>query len=220
MTATDSGIALMPRTLIMVFTIPIVGRLYNKISPALTVAFGVLLFCISCWQFSHLTRQSGTADIILPQLVGGAGFACLFVPLTTTADSGIRRDQMADATGLNSFIRQIGGSVGLAIFVTALSRWGTQARAALSAAVTALRPEVAAQVGAVQAGALARMADPIAARALAMRALGGRIAAEGMIVAFEKAFLVQGIAFLAILPLLFYLRRGRAPADQPAVAME
>ena len=40
-------------------------------------------------------------------MITGAAFACLFVPLTTAALRRLERHLMADAAGLNSFVRQI-----------------------------------------------------------------------------------------------------------------
>ena len=204
--ATDSGIAMLPRMLAMLLVVPLVGRIYNKVSPALVIGVGVVLFSFSCWQMSRITTEWGTGDMVVPLLVSGVGFGCMFVPLTTTALSGIPRAQLIDATGLNSFVRQIGGSVGLSVFVSLLSRFATHARSGLSASVNVLRPQVAAQLSATRAMLEGRGYDPALARALAVKVTGGRVAGQAMVIAFEKSFLLQGIAFLAILPLLYFLR--------------
>lgn len=78
-------------------------------------------------------------------MVQGVGLSCLVVPLTTTALNIVPRHKLADATGLNSLMRQIGGSVGLAIFPTVLSRYGVVARSALTAHMDPSRPEVQAR---------------------------------------------------------------------------
>src|SRR5262249_36776704 len=83
--ATDSGIALMPRTLAMMAVTPIVGRLYNKVPPALLVAGGVVFFVLGSVLLSHVTLESGAGAIVLPLVVTGFGFAALFIPLTTVA---------------------------------------------------------------------------------------------------------------------------------------
>ncbi|HEY8080281.1 MAG TPA: DHA2 family efflux MFS transporter permease subunit, partial [Labilithrix sp.] len=116
--ATESGIALMPRTLAMMAVTPFIGRLYNKVPPALLVAAGALFFVLGSWLLSHVTLESSSGDIVIPLVITGFGFACLFIPLTTVALSHTPRAQLADAAGLNSFVRQIGGSVGLTIFAT------------------------------------------------------------------------------------------------------
>ena len=66
-------------------------------------------------------------------VIQGFGFACLFVPLTTVALAGIPRYRLTDATGLNSLLRQIGGSLGLAAFATLLPHFIAAARTGLAA---------------------------------------------------------------------------------------
>jgi hypothetical protein len=39
--------------------------------------------------------------------------------------------------------------------------------------------------------------------------MAGRVGLQGTVLGFEKTFLVQGVAFIAVLPLLFFLRVGK-----------
>lgn len=208
--ATLSGLTLMPRTLIMMVATPIVGRLYNHVPPAATVGLGVLLFVLGAFDLaSRMTLQVSAADLLRPMLITGVGFSCLFVPLTTAALSRIPRPKLADASGLNSFVRQVGGSIGLTVFTSLLTRFTVQTKAAVAQHVTLLRPEVAQQVAAIRAGAMSRGLDPSAASHLTLQVINGRVAAQGATLTFAKVFILQGVAFLVVLPLLFFLRVGR-----------
>ena len=221
-TATQSGLMLMPRTLVMMLTVPIVGRLYNRVHPAWFISFGVICFAIGAYLLSHLTLAASSHDILIPMLVTGVGFACLFVPLTTAALTHIPRHSMSDATGLNSLVRQTGGSIGIAIFAVLLTRYAAEARASIGAHITALRPEVMTQVAAMKRALMARGLDGFTAERQALRVLAGRVARQAGVISFEKAFLVQGVAFLAVLPLLFFLKldRKKAAATKVAVHLE
>src|SRR5205807_6187263 len=132
---------MLPRTLVMMAVTPLVGRLYNKVSPRLLVGIGVVAFSIGAYQMSHFTLETGTAQIVSSLVWQGIGFSLLFVPLTTVALSRIERSKLTDATGLNSLLRQIGGSVGLAIFATLLGRNATRARASISAHLFSTSPD-------------------------------------------------------------------------------
>jgi len=202
-TATLSGIVLMPRTLAMMLMSPVVGRLYNRIQPAFIVGFGVILFSIGSWQLGRITLDTSSGDMIVPLVITGAAFACLFVPLTTAALSRIERHLMADAAGLNSFVRQIGGSVGLTIFATLFTRYTIEARAGLAPHLTALRPEV-----------LERLAAPGAPPAVTGRVVGGSLFQQATVLSFDRVFLLQALLFLGVIPLLFLVRvpRFAAPA--------
>ena len=129
-----------------------------------------------------------------------------FIPLTTVALSQIPRHKMADATGLNSLIRQIGGSVGLAIFVSLLSRFSVTARHGLVAHLAAGRPEVMGRLAGMSKMMVASGMDPAAADITARRMLGGIVIQQSMVLSFEKLFLLAGILFLLVLPLLLFFK--------------
>jgi DHA2 family multidrug resistance protein len=208
--AMQSGTSLMPRTLAMMLITPFIGRLYNRVPPAITVGLGAVLFVVGSFLLSHITLESGSAEIIIPLIVTGFGFACLFIPLMTAALTFVPRAELADAAGLNSFIRQIGGSFGITVFATLLSNYAKRATASVSWNVTDLRPEVVARLQQTAAGLQAHGMGLVEAKQAALRAMAGNVAKQGSVLGFEKAFLVQGVAFLAVLPLLFFLRVGRS----------
>jgi DHA2 family multidrug resistance protein len=205
-TAVQSGVALMPRSLVMMVAMPIVGRLYNRISPRVTVAFGVVLFSISAYMMSHYTLDTSQGDIIAVLAIQGVAFACLFIPLTTVALASIPRHKLADATGLNSLLRQIGGSLGLAVFAALIPRYSAQAAAAVRAHLTPLRPEVSLHLWGTAAGLHAHGMSAEAAKHAANAMLAGTVARQASVLMFEKLFMLSGILFLVVLPLLYFLK--------------
>jgi len=207
--ATQSGIVLLPRTIAMMFASPFVGKLYNKVSPAVLVAFGMLMTALGSWMQADITLATSTGDLVIPLAITGIGFAFLFVPLTTAALSNVPRHELAGAAGVNSFVRQVGGSIGLSIFATLFTRFSTQATAGLSAHVTVLRPEVGSQLAAAHASLVARGFGSDAATAIVHKTFAGRAVLQGTVIGFEKTFILQTIAFLIVIPLLVFLRVNR-----------
>jgi DHA2 family multidrug resistance protein len=220
-TATQSGLALMPRTLVMMLITPIVGRIYNKVSPRLVVGIGVILFVISAYQMSHYTLDTSSSGVVSALLIQGAGFACLFVPLTTVAISRIPRNKISDATGSNSLVRQIGGSVGVAIFATLQTRAMITARHGLVAHLNPGSPEVIQRLTSTSQVFTGRGGlDPSSARSGASAMLDFIITRQATVLSFEKMFLLAGIVFLLILPLLFFLKTGDKPAAKVDVHLD
>jgi MFS transporter, DHA2 family, multidrug resistance protein len=213
-TATQAGWALMPRALVVMVVAPFVGRLYNYVSPRLLVAIGIVAFAVGSYELSHLTPSSGQGEVITGIVIQGVGFGFLFIPLTTAALARVPRHAMADATGLNSLVRQLSGAIGLAIFVTLLQRYVSQARLALVAHVGATRPvaqqTLASLERAIQASGA--VAGPDAHEA-ALRTLDAGVQAQANVLAYDRVFLLGGLVFLFVLPLLYFLRTDRG--DQP-----
>lgn len=208
-TAVQTGMALMPRALTMMLMMPIVGRLYNRVSPRLTVAFGVLLFVTTAVIMSRYTLQTTTRDVVLVLILQGVAFSCLFIPLTTVALANIPRHNLADATGLNSLLRQIGGSIGLAVFASLIPRFDQAARSGLVAHLGVTRPEVAARLARISGFLQGRGYSADQAQQAAGRMLGGLVQRQAAVLSFEKLFLLAGIIFLFVLPLLLFLKAPR-----------
>jgi MFS transporter, DHA2 family, multidrug resistance protein len=220
-TAFKSGLTLMPRALVMMVCTPIVGRLYNHVSPRLMVAIGVTCVAIGSIEMGKFTLETSNAGIIQVLLLQGVGFSCLFVPLTTVALSHVNRTQLTDASGLNSLVRQFGGSAGLAIYGTLLTQFVVHARDGLLPHVDRFRPEVAQRLDLITRGLIGRGMDPTSAAAAAYQALEGTVARQAAVIAYEKTFILTGIMMLVLLPLTFFLRdrtREEAKAAKAAKA--
>jgi DHA2 family multidrug resistance protein len=188
--ATQAGLAMMPRSLVMIVAMPIVGRLYNVVSPRIIIAFGILMFGWSAWLMGHYTLATSARGVVNVLIIQGVAFSCLFIPLTTLALSSIPRHRLTDATGLNSLLRQVGGSIGLAVFATLLTRSATVARANMIRHVAPGNPA-------------------LAASKLPMRVIDLITRQQAMVLSFEKLFYLAGISFFCVLPLVMLLRAPR-----------
>jgi DHA2 family multidrug resistance protein len=214
-TATDAGFALMPRVFVMMAAMPIVGRIYNIVSPRLVIGIGVILVGFGAYEMSHFTLDTSQHGVIMALITQGVGFACLFVPLTTVSLSSIPRHLMADATGLNSLFRQVGGSIGLAVAATMLSRFGAETRTALISHVTGTDPAAVMRLRQMSGALAARGMDATSARDVALRAIDGAVTRQATLISFERVFLLAGILFILVLPLLAFLK---APKTEEGVA--
>ncbi|MGD0837348.1 MAG: DHA2 family efflux MFS transporter permease subunit [Polyangia bacterium] len=231
-TAMDTGLALLPRAAIMFVVNPIVGKLYGKISVRWLVGTGVVLVSLGSFIMSAFTLQTSLGQIVVATLIQGIGFSCLFIPLAAAALTYIPKHRLADAAGLNSLFRQLGGSIGLAVFATLLTRAGTIARNGLIAHVTDVRGVVAGRLAQITAGLGARGLDHASAQSGAYKALAGLVFGQSMTIAFERTFFLAGVVFLVVLPLLYFLRitrrggsseqarHGGSPAEAPAAHAE
>jgi DHA2 family multidrug resistance protein len=204
--AVQAGTALMPRALAMMVAIPLVGRLYNYVQPRILVIIGVVLVALSAYEMSHYTFETSSHSVVAAIILQGFGFASLFVPLTTVALASIPRYRMTDATGLNSLLRQIGGSLGLAAFATLLPHFVQTARVGLVSHLVAGRPEMLERLSAIGGGLRSRGLDPATATSTAARVLDGMVSRQAMLLAFERMFVLAGVAFLFVIPFALLLK--------------
>jgi DHA2 family multidrug resistance protein len=207
--ATQSGVALMPRSLAMGLIMPIGGRFYNLLGPRLLVGGGLLVTGFGFWDLSHLTTDVGVWDIFWPQLWQGVGFSMIFVALSTAALSTIPKPQMTQATGLYNVVRQVFGSVGIAVAATQLTTSTSRYHAVLVENAGAGN----AAVSQFLQGAIAAMrragADAATAHQRALGMLDRIVLRQATVLAYDRIFVLVSLLFLIGLPLVVLLRRGK-----------
>jgi DHA2 family multidrug resistance protein len=130
-TAMQAGLATLPMMLAMFVVMPIAGAVYERFSPRLTMAGGILLLASGAYELSQVTLAMGQWDLALPLAMQGAGMALIFVPMETTAFSRIPRHLLADAAGLSNVLKgDRGRHRARAVHVGAPSARGGRARRA------------------------------------------------------------------------------------------
>jgi MFS transporter, DHA2 family, multidrug resistance protein len=80
--------------------------------------------------FGNLNLDIAPGNVIWPIIISGFGIPSIFVPMTTFSVPTVGKAEIADATGITSLVRNLGGSVGVSLITTFVTR-GTQAHQAL-----------------------------------------------------------------------------------------
>jgi DHA2 family multidrug resistance protein len=206
----QAGIALAPRGVGSFFMMPITGLLVGRIDPRKLLTVGLIVGGGTMLWLSSVNLNAGYWDIFWPQVVQGAGMSLLFVPLTTIAMDAIPRERMGYATSLFSLMRNIGGSIGIAMTSTMLSRQ-TQATGVLySANVTATDSTTQSLFMQLRAAFMASGADIVTATDRAYAALSGMVQRQAAMVSFVGLFQSLGFIFLIVIPLVLLMKRPRA----------
>lgn len=203
--AFNSGLTMMPRSLAMAITMPVTGRLYNKIGPRVLVGFGLAVNVLSFWQLSRLSLDVGYWNIFIPQFLQGIGFGTVFVALSTAAFSSIDRIRITAASGLNNVVRQVFGSVGIALAASQLTRGENNYRAILTEHVTEYGNVTAEWLRTLSGVMLGRGADSHSAHEMALNLLDGVVMRQAAMLAYNHVFLLVASIFLLTLPLIFLL---------------
>src|SRR5271166_6479683 len=120
--AVEAGLTLAPRGIGSFIAMPVVGMLVSKLDPRKIIIAGLLTTSVTLFQFSRLSLAAGYWDFFWPQFFQGVAMGMVFVPLTTVTMSRIPKEQIGNATSINSLMRNIGASLGIASLTTYMSR--------------------------------------------------------------------------------------------------
>jgi MFS transporter, DHA2 family, multidrug resistance protein len=206
----QAGIAMAPRGVGSFFMMPITGLMTGTFDPRKLLTVGLIIGGSTLLWLSVLNLQAGYWDIFWPQLLQGVGMSLLFVPLTTISMDAIPREKMGNATSLFNLMRNIGGSVGIAVTGTLLSRHTQTTTSMLGSNVTPYDPASQSMLYQMKAAFMAAGADAVTATERATAALFGLVQRQATMVAFVGIFQLMGLLFIALVPLVLLMRRPRA----------
>lgn len=120
-TALQAGSVFLPVGIIQGITAPVSGRISDRINPKLPIFTGVILLAFSFYLNSRLSWLTELKYIMLSLYVRGFAMGLMFTALSTISLSEISRDKMAQASAITNSIRQLGGSLGVALLATLLT---------------------------------------------------------------------------------------------------
>jgi len=213
----QAGIAMAPRGIGSFFMMPITGLITGKFDPRKLLTAGLIVGGTTLLWLSWLNLQAGYWDIFWPQLIQGVGMSLLFVPLTTISMDRIPREKMGYATSLFNLMRNIGGSVGIAVTGTMLARHSQSTTATLGSNVTPYDPASQSMVYQLSAAFMAAGTDAVTASQRAYAALFGLVQRQATMVSFVGIFQLMGVIFVALVPLVLLMKRPKA-GGSPAAA--
>jgi DHA2 family multidrug resistance protein len=192
MTAFETGWVLLPGAIATAISMVIAGRIINRVDSRILIAVGMVLTALSSWMLGFLNQDTGYWNVFWPRVYQGFGLGLLFVPISTVMLAPVPLAEMASASGVSNLVRQIGGSLGIAILTTLLARETAFAWSNLAAGVTSLHGQ---SVG----------------------TLTSLVAQQATIIAYNYDFRIVAVTFFVLLPLVFFMRpprgaRGAVPA--------
>ncbi len=120
-TAIQAGAVFLPLGLIQGIAAPIAGVVADKSNAKVPIILGLGLLVLSFFLNSKMSFMTEHSYIMTTLYMRGLGMGILFGPLTALGLKNVPRAKMAQASGLNNVIRQVGGSFGVAILSTVLS---------------------------------------------------------------------------------------------------
>jgi len=214
--AWDTGRVILPGALAAAATMAVMGRLGSRLDARLSITMGVLLFLWSMVLHSRLTAQIGLHDLFWPMILRGVGTGMVFPPLTAAAVADLRPNAMGQGTGLYNLARQLGGSFGIAITASLITRFSEQGREALRAHMSLTEPATQARLAGLTQRFLALGGSLHDAQQKALAVLDRMLRVQASVIAFEKVFLVMGITFVCMLPLLLLFRQSRVKVGADA----
>lgn len=212
-TSTLAGYVLGPGGIATLIMMPFIGKYVTKWNPKSMLVAGILVSAYAAHMLSGLTLSVDFMYLAWIRVLLGIGIAFIFVPLTTLTLSTIPKREMGNASAIYNLIRNLGGSFGVAVVTTILSRRAQFHEARLVENLTPFdRAYQMASGGAAKAMHLAGTPESLA-QYKGLGLIYRQLVRQATLLAFNDAFHISFLFILGVLPLVLFMKRGNLKAQ-------
>jgi MFS transporter, DHA2 family, multidrug resistance protein len=206
--ATRTGLLILPSSFLTGMLMGVnAGLLKKGISPKILVSVGFLaVIAYEVFTYFNATPTSGEWDWFWPQMIRGFGFGFIFVPVAGLTLSGLKGNQIAQASGLSNMLRLLGGAIGIAIANTFVTRRFAIHRNDLMSNISLYNPESSERYFGLIKGFQGQGKSLQEAQQMATGAMEGAVSFQSAVISYGEGFLLIGIICLCILPIVFFAK--------------
>jgi len=206
-TAEQAGMALSPGGFTIMLLMPLVGFLLSRYDARRLMALGLVVLSFSLFHMTSFDLGVDFRTVVFARMIQSAGLAFLFVPINTAAYAYLPREKNNAASGLMNLARNIGGSVGISFVTTMLDRRAQYHQHRLSSHLSSSNPQFQSMLQGMARTFEAKGFSPVDAMHKAYALVQGTLFRQANMLAYIDNFWLLGAAILAMIPLVFLMKR-------------
>lgn len=111
----QAGAAFLPWTVLIILIAPVAGKLSDRLGPRRFVTTGMAIVAASMVVFSRFGVGASYWDLLPGMILGGLGMSIAMAPTTAAAMHSVRPEKAGVGSAVLNSMRQVGGSLGIAI---------------------------------------------------------------------------------------------------------
>ncbi len=208
-TAEQAGLALMPGGFAIIVAMPVIGYLLSKYDARWLLVFGLSLLSFALFYMTHFDPQIDFRTAALARVLQGLGLSCLFVPINTVAYAFLPKDKNNAASGLINLGRNVGGSLGISVVTTMLSRRTQFHQQNLTSKLNAGNAWFTSTLNHMIHNFVAHGASTADATHQAYAMMANMVNQQATMLAYIDDFWFVGWAVLVMIPLVFIMKRAK-----------
>jgi DHA2 family multidrug resistance protein len=215
-TAESAGKALSAGAVVLVFMMPVVGQLVSRVDARLLIATGFTMTSLALYHMTSINLGIDFHTAAMYRIYQTLGLAFLFIPISTLAYMGIPRHKSNQVAGMNNFMRNLGGSIGISMLGTFLTRLSQRHQVYLSAHTSAGDPQFVQRIAGLTKTFTDQGVPPNEATAQAYTLISRTINGQAATLAYIDIISIMAVVVICLAPLAFLMQRP--PKRSQAVA--
>jgi DHA2 family multidrug resistance protein len=219
-TALQAGWLMVPSTVFTAIMMPFVGKKMERgVSTRYLIATGMTIFFIySFMAYQVLTPDTGSDAFFWILVIRGIGLGLLSIPITTMSLSTLRGIEIGQGAALSGMLRQLGGSFGVALISTYLTRDIQVHRSDLVSKLSVNSPLVQQRVQMITGGFQSRGMPRNVAGKTAYQLLDRVTDLQSTVLSYMDVFLWVGVMFLVCVPfILIFIKSSEGKVNMTQV---
>ena len=205
--AERAGWALSPGGFALAVLMPVAGILGSKFDPRKVIAVGYILTSISMFSMMHISADIDFTTVVWMRVFQVVGLPLIFIPISTLAYVGMRKQDNNQVSGMSNFARNLGGAVGVSFLVSFLSRHRQISRNDLVSHLHHGNAFFDRYFAALRGAAIRSGSSVADAGHHSLAQLQQIVDAQANVLAFISAFFVLGVIVALLVPLPFLMKR-------------
>lgn len=209
--STLAGYVLSPGAFLLIFLMPLMGKLMGYVQARYLIFIGMLLTSVGMWHSMFLTPQLNYETFVWIRVTQVLGLPFLFIPASTMAFLRVPPHLNNKASAFYALCRNIGGSVGIALAVTYVLRRQQVHQNFLSEKLSLYNPDFRVF--------LESTANAIGSTDIAMQRIYRELLHQASILSYADVYEALAVIVLVVASLTFFMPsnnpkagRGKPPA--------
>ncbi|MEQ1886808.1 MAG: DHA2 family efflux MFS transporter permease subunit [Bryobacteraceae bacterium] len=207
-TAMQAGMVLSPGGIIMIISMPLVGKMVTRVDPRKMIFFGFLSTSLALFYMLNLNLEVDFRVPVMMRIYQCVGLGFLWIPISTMCYEGVPPDKNNNVSGMTNLARNLGGSLGIAGISVILSQRSQFHQNVLSAHLSQSDPEMQQWVGGLTQKFMAMGNDSVHATQMAYQAIYGTLQRQAVLLGSLDAIFVFACICLAMTPFAFLMKKA------------
>ncbi|WP_066074872.1 DHA2 family efflux MFS transporter permease subunit [Neobacillus soli] len=120
-TVLETGLLLLPGALINAFMSPVSGRLFDKFGVKPLAIIGLVFIIAASWGVTDLSAATSYSYLMIRTIILRIGMSFITMPITTAGLNALPKHLHSHGSAVSNTVRQVAGSIGIALVVTILT---------------------------------------------------------------------------------------------------
>lgn len=217
--AMQAGILLFPSAVATGIAMPVGGKLFDKFGARAVVVPGIVIIAWATFELSKITIDTPSGTLVWLTVLRGVGLGLSMMPASTAGMNAVPPHMVARASALSNVVRQVAGSLGIAVLTTVMQHRQSVTYVRLAEQVTWFNQGTMYLVNSVRNMFILNGIPAVEAQGMAAGSIYGMVMKQAFLLALNDTLLVTAVIALGAVPLALLLKTKKHPPGTGPVHM-